>query len=90
MPTKSDVQLHVLNFLHAITGISPAGLSNNLDTALKDSPLSMDDPSLANLAGMLRGYIQNIDPAQTFLVQEARTPDLTVQGLIDLVFKKVK
>lgn len=88
MPT--DNQTHVLNFLHAITGIPAAQIeANNLDTALKDPPLSMDDPSLAFLASMVRAYIQNINPAQTFFVQEARTPGLTVRGLIDLVNVKI-
>lgn len=91
MPTKNEVQLHVLNIVHAFTGIIVTDLLNKFfTTALKDPPLSMDDTGLGFMTLSLRGYIKNERPEKTIIVTEVRKPGLTVSGLVDLVFSKLK
>lgn len=88
MPTKAQVTEHVINFIAAAANLKPGKIA--LDDILTDKPLFFDSTGLGFLTLTLRGYIKNHQESQTITSAEVKKKNLTVQGLIDLVYSKVK
>ena len=86
---KDDVQVHILNYLYSFTGIPADDFVSKeyLNNKLNDDPPGFDDTGLICLAQTLRGYIKNLNSTQTILSSDLS--NLTISGLIDLVFTKI-
>ena len=89
MPTRDEVQTAVVATLAGFTRLRPDQVTPDLE--LKKPPLSLDSNRLAFLATSLRGYVKfHSQDTKTVLVSEVRKKGLTVEGLVSLIFKKVK
>lgn len=85
-PTKTEVTAYVT---HQVSVFSGKPESQILGTdILAKSPLSLDSTALNFLTLTLRGYIQHHDGSKNIYAAEVKKSDLTVKGLIDLVYSK--
>ena len=86
LPTKAEVSVRVKGFIEAFSDSDEV----DEDNVLAEAPLSMDATALGYLATTLRQYVKFHNDKVTILVGEVRKSGLTVLGLIDLVFKRIK
>lgn len=75
-------------YLAGFTGVTPGTMQDGWE--LKGPPLRFDDNKLAYLAMSLRGYVRNHRESATVSVTELRKAGLTIAGLTDLVYGRVK
>lgn len=88
MPTRDEVSAAVVSAIAGFTRLASDQVT--LDRALQKPPLALDSNALTLLATTLRGYVKyHSQGSETVKASEVRA-GLTVQGLVDLVFGKVK
>jgi hypothetical protein len=86
-PTPAQIATIVIHILAGFAGMKP----DLIDPAfvLRDPPMALDDSDLAFLAMTLRGFVRKHNPDATVTAADTRKAGLTVQGLIDLVTKRI-
>ena len=87
MPSKAQVSTEVLRLVSTHTTLGPGQLKG--DYTLKGIPLLFDNISLMFLAESLRGYVKQYDENATVKTGEVRKSGLTVDGLVQMIQKKV-
>lgn len=88
MPTEKEVSVHVTNFVGIFANLNPSIIDSGY--VLADPPLSIDSVGLGFMTVSIKSYIKSIKEDATISVSEVRKAGLTVQGLITLVYNKVR
>lgn len=84
---RAEVAQNVLKIISSFTNLKPALIKES--QVLTKPPLLFDSTRLTFLALSLRGYVKLHNNSQTVLATEVKKSGLTVEGLIDLVHKKI-